>query len=809
MSRGRAARGLRAETRDDWQGVPTAMVLALLAALPIGAGAALASETGFEATSPAATAEKTAERFVQPLPLLIAQAGERFTFDIPPQPLADALDAFIGTTGWQVGYSAELASGRRSAGINGSLTATEALAQLLAGTDLDYRLTSADTVTLERAVAEPESGPLRLNPLIVTGERAERTVFETPSSVVVVTGEEIEETPAFNDVENVLDFVPNIVTGGISNDGPTIRGLDSTGVLSNANAFFGGTRPRATITVDGRPLSFNEFIYGEASVWDLERVEVFRGPQSSAQGVNSIAGATYVVTADPTFEPEVKVQGEIGSEKRRRLSAAFSGPIVADELAGRVAVDFQRRDSFVDFLLTPEDGPDPNEFESIVTRGKLLWEPDSLPQLSTKLTFSFTRSESPQAEQVMEPFNELESNISASWRTTTYGGIHDLSYAFSDNLQISNRFSATDYKVERFVFPVTFGAAEIDGLQFTNETTMNWRMPALSLNGLSGVYYENTAQDEKSNFNSFLGFGDFEDTRNSLGIFGEATYQVTDRIDVTAGLRYQWDRQDRDGTLGAFTVDYDGTFDALLPKFVVGYDVTDDLRIGVLAVRGFNPGGTTIFISDGAQDTFDAETVWNFEAFGRAQLFDDRLFVEANAFYAVYDDYQTRAIRGFTPSGVPEFEIGNADRAISYGLELSADFQATDDLRIFGGLGLLDTEITDFPDSADPGIEGNQFGRAPHATVSGGVNYEVIDNLTLGSRLRYVSSYFSDDENTRDEKAGDYFVADFQISYAYEAVEAYAFVNNAFDEFYVISDFGDSAIVGPPREYGVGLRVSF
>lgn len=750
----------------------------------------------------------TAAAQAQGAPQTIAQA-QQTDFDIPPQPLTDALALFGRQSGLQVSTDAALILDVQSPGVTGTLLPEQALGRLLAGTGIAYRMTGGNTALLERAVAEPESGPLRLNPLIVTGERVERTVFETSSSVVVVPGAEIEQTPAFTDVEDVLDFVPNIVTGGTSNNGPTIRGLDSTGVLSNANAFFGGTRPRATITVDGRPLSFNEFIYGETSVWDLERVEVFRGPQSSAQGVNSIAGATYVVTADPTFEPEVKVQGEIGSEKRRRLSAAFSGPIVADEFAGRVAVDFQRRDSFVDFPLTPEDGPDPNEFENIVTRGKLLWEPDSLPQLSTKLTFSFTRSEAPQAEQVVEPFNDLESALSASWRTTTYGGIHDLSYSLSDNLQITNRFSATDYKVERFVFPATFGAAEIDGLQFTNETTTNWRIPDHGLSGLLGVYYENIAQDEESNFNSFLGFGDFEDTRNSLGLFGEITYQVTDRIDVTAGLRYQWDRQDRDGTLGAFAVDYDETFDALLPKFVVGYDVTDDLRIGAMAVRGFNPGGTTIFLSDGAQDTFDAETVWNFEAFGRTQLFDDRLFIEANAFYAVYDDYQTRAVRGFTPAGAPEFEIGNADRAISYGLELSADFQATEDLRVFGGLGLLDTEITDFPDSADPSIEGNQFGRAPHVTVSGGVSYEVIDDLTLGSRLRYVGRYFSDDENTRNQKAGDYVVADFQISYAYEAFEAYAFVNNAFDEFYRIIDFGNQAIVGPPREYGVGLRVSF
>ena len=764
-------------------------------------------------SAPAVSAAESLPPWVPLIPSQLAQAQSEVVFDIQPQPLSSALLQFRRQSGLQVAYETDAVGDLTTQGVVGNFTSDAALRRLLAGTGLAYRFTAANTVTLARAVVEEESGPLRLNPLIVTGERVERTVFETPSSVVVVPGAEIEQTPAFTDVEDVLDFIPNIITGGNSFDGATIRGIDSTGLLSAGTAFFGGARPRATITVDGRPLGFNEFIYGETSVWDLERLEVFRGPQTSAQGVNSIAGATYVVTADPTFEPEVKAQGEIGTEARRRLSAAVSGPIVADQLAGRIAVDFQRRDSFVEFNATPEDGPDVDEFQNIVARGKLLWEPEKLPELSTKLTFSFTRSEAPEALLVVPPFKDLEANRGVAWRTTAYTGLHDLTYALSDNLEISNRFSVTATDNERFTLP-SFGDANFDGMQFTNETILNWQLPDYGLSGLTGVYYEDDRDDETSDFSNFgLGLGDFEDNQTNLGIFGEVTYQVTERLDVTAGLRYQRDKQDRDGTLGSFTVDFNETFDALLPKFIVGYDVTDDLRIGAQAIRGFNPGGTTISFLDGSQDTFEEETVWNFEAFGRARLFDDRLNINANAFYAIYKDFQLFTIVGFTPGGIAVIEASNADQAISYGLEFSADAQATDDLRIFGGLGLLDTEITDFSDSEDPTIEGNQFERAPHVTFSVGADYEVIDNLTLGSRLRYVSSYFSDVNNDRDLKAGDYVVADFQLSYAYENVEAYAFVNNAFDEFYVINELqtnaGRNAVVGAPRVYGVGLRIAF
>lgn len=761
--------------------------------------AATAYSLAIMAAAPAAMAQTSAQ-----------ETAER-QLSVPAGPLGQSILAVSRTFGVPVLAPNALVEGTQAPAVSGAMTAAEALGRLLAGSNLIARPTEeGGFVLVQQMPAREDDGPIRLAPITVTGERVERTVFDTPSSVVVVPGAEIEETPVFNEVDDILDFVPNIVTAGTPGNAPAIRGLDTTGELVGADAFLGGARPRATITLDGRPLSYNEFIYGQTSVWDLERVEVFRGPQTSAQGVNSIAGAVYVVTADPTFEPEVKAQGEIGNLERRRVSAAASGPIVADELAGRVAVDFQRRDSFVKFVETPEDGPDIQEFENIVARGKLLWEPAALPELSNKFTFSFTQTETPQSEFVTVPFRDLNPEPgAATFRTKAYSGIHDVSYAFSDNLEVSNRFSVTETEVDRFALPDNAGRANIDGHQFINEVALNWQLPNYDLRGLFGVYYQNDSTDEDIDLSAFLGVGEFEDTQTSLGLFGEVTYQLTDRLDVTAGLRYQRDNQDRDGNLGALTVDFDETFDALLPKFVVGYDVTDELRFGVLAVRGFNPGGTTIFFSDGEQDTFDAETVWNFELFGRARLFGDRLALDANAFYAIYDDYQSFAIRGFDPTGNPEFEIGNAERAISYGLELGANLQATDDLRVFGGLGLLNTEITDFPASADPNIEGNQFARAPHVTLSVGADYEVIDNLTLGGRLRYVSSYFSDDDNVSDRKAGDYVVADFQMRYALDNAEIYGFVNNAFDEFYVVTDAETLGIVGAPREYGVGLRVFF
>ena len=91
-------------------------------------------------------------------------------------------------------------------------------------------------------------------------------------------------------VDQVLALIPNVQLGNGS-QGPAIRGMDTTGPLYALPAFLGGNRPRMTLVVDGRPVSYNEFVFGTFPVWDTERIEAFRSPQTTTQGQNSIAGA--------------------------------------------------------------------------------------------------------------------------------------------------------------------------------------------------------------------------------------------------------------------------------------------------------------------------------------------------------------------------------------------------------------------------------------------------------------------------------------------------------------------------------------
>ena len=156
-----------------------------------------------------------------------------------------------------------------------------------------------------------------------------------------LSAEQIEARAASDRIEELLAFIPNVQLGS-GGEGPTIRGQDTTGALRDLPAFLGGTRPRTTLVVDGRAVSFHEFVFGIAPLWDIERVEVFRTPQTTTQGRNSIAGAIFVHSKDPTATWEGRVRGIVGQSRTRQLSASLSGPLLDDDLAFRLSGDWRR-----------------------------------------------------------------------------------------------------------------------------------------------------------------------------------------------------------------------------------------------------------------------------------------------------------------------------------------------------------------------------------------------------------------------------------------------------------------------------------
>src|SRR3546814_17686132 len=116
-----------------------------------------------------------------------------------------------------------------------------------------------------------------------------------------------------------LSRIQNVVSTRPSNGAPSVPGRNGTCPARVSNAFFTGTRPRLNCQLDGRTLSYNEAIYLDGLLWDVQQMEVYRGPQSTLQGRNAIGGVVAIKTADPTFDWQGKVRGD---RKSTRLNSS-------------------------------------------------------------------------------------------------------------------------------------------------------------------------------------------------------------------------------------------------------------------------------------------------------------------------------------------------------------------------------------------------------------------------------------------------------------------------------------------------------
>ncbi|KAA1233894.1 MULTISPECIES: TonB-dependent receptor [Agrobacterium tumefaciens complex] len=663
-------------------------------------------------------------------------------------------------------------------------------------------------------------GTTVLKPIVVTGEKVARDMKNTASSVSVISGDKIKkEKTGDPTVSEAIKDIPNVVyTDNVS--APIIRGLDTQGPNTGATAFFAGTVPRATINVDGHYLGYNEFIYGATSIWDVESIEVFRGPQTTSQGANAIAGAIIVNTKDPTFTPEASYQAEIGNYHQKRASFALSGPLVEDQLAARLAVDYSGRDTFIDYINSAfaHEGTD-QDFKEFNGRFKLLWEPPEIPGLTTKLTYSYNAANRPSQEAASRPFEDLNhvTTTMPSWSQNTHTGILDINYDFENGVKLFNQtqFSASDAR--RRVGVVNNGDADIDQTNTSHETRVTFGDQEDVLSGVAGIYYAHTQADEllrlTGRYNNSL--STFDDTKDNLGIFSELSYRLTDQWTLTGGLRYQQDRIQRTGrsVYSAQAVDFDETFSELLPKATLAYAVNDDWTVGGMISRGYNPGGVSLNISSGKWMTFEEEKIWNYELFTRASLLDDRLVLNSNLFYMDYTNAQFN-IPVVISSGVTQSYTINAQKAHAYGLEVGADYQVLDNLTLKASAGLLKTEIDEI--ASNTSYAGNEFAKSPGYMFSIGASWDVTDKFTVSGQVRHIDGYYSDTANTATYAIDPYTIADVRASYKFqEELEFYAYVKNVFDErapTYMQQNRGIGGIeasMTEPRMFGIGVRGTF
>lgn len=673
----------------------------------------------------------------------------------------------------------------------------------------------ASPYTFGQSVVTTTQQSVVFEPIIVTGEKLERDLKDTASSVSIKTAKEIDkEKTGSASVSEVLNDVPNVIyTDSVG--APIIRGQDTQGPNNGQNVFWGGTVPRATINLDGHYLNYNEMFFGATSVWDIDSIEVFRGPQTTSQGANAIAGAIIVNTKDPTFTPEAAYQTEVGSYDAKRSSVAVSGPLMGNELAGRLAVDYSARDTFIDYDNPKfQRGKADQNFRAVTARAKLLWVPESLPGLEAKYTFSHNDSNRPSQEAASAPFHKLDHDTTTmpSWEQDTNTSVLDVSYDFDNGIKLFNQAQYSLSNVQRVTGIAGEGDADIKQKNASNESRITFGDALDTLSGMGGIYYAHTKTDETLNLR---GLSAFDDTKENLGIFAELNYRLSDRWTLSTGLRYQQDHIERQGNsvLAPTALDYEKTFSALLPKVSLAYAATPDWTVGALVSRGYNPGGVSLNLTTRQWAYFKEESIWNYELFSRANLLDDRLILSSNLFYMDFKDAQYNIPVVISPGVAQSYTI-NAEKAHAYGLELSADYRVLDNLTLKASAGTLRTRIDKISSNAD--YQANEFAHSPGYTLSFGPSWDITDALNLNVQVRHLDGYYSDTANTSSYSVKPYTLTDARMSYQFnKQVQLYGYVKNVFDDrspTYMQQNRGiggTEASMTLPRMVGVGIKGAF
>ena len=663
--------------------------------------------------------------------------------------------------------------------------------------------------------AEESQQTTVLDEITVTGEKFERSQSSTGSSTTVVTGDQFKREANLLSATQLLKRDVNILDTGLGNDLPTVRGVDGSGPAVGAVAFFAGSRPRLNMQIDGRTSSYNELAFGTKSLWDMKQVEIYRGAQSYAQGRNAIAGAVVMTSNDPTQEWEGAAKLNMGNHRLAQTAALISGPVVKDELAFRLSVDHQQRETAVDL---PHYDPvgNPRWFKATNTRAKLLWTPSALPDLYSRLTFNHLNARAPQSETELQPNSPRYTPERPVFQTRSASTIWDIGYQLSEHWKWENKLVYTHFIHDRKTTspfntalpPNRRGVpARVDGNEFQIEPIVKYESE--KYRGLFGLFYFNAKQDESvTMLNGRIArtpiTTNFNDKTKTKAAFGEITFTPDIPFELTLSARYEQEHHQRKGKSAMFSINRDKKYNVFLPKADIAWKINDAQRLGFKVGKGYNPGGAGVtFGVPYTSYEYDAEYVWNYELYHRWTSADKRLRINSNLFYNDYKDMQLPFTLG--PNSIV---IRNADKVVTYGAEINTEWQATEKLALNAGIGMLKTDIKRYPNS---GIEGNKLARAPSFSGKVGANYRLLDHLEIGTNYSYNSSYYSTADNLANGKVGHYDQLDVYLAYDFKHARITLYADNVLNsrkDILLVPRSGDITRQ-PERQIGLSTELRF
>lgn len=629
-------------------------------------------------------------------------------------------------------------------------------------------LTSTANAFAEEASNQPVADE-HIEKITVTSDFRQQSLLTSSSSLSVLTDVEVQQRNAKH-LEELIAVAPNVnfASGSQRARYYQIRGI------GERSQFQEPINPSVGLVIDG--IDFTG-VGSIANLFDVNQVEIFRGPQSTLLGANAIAGMINITSNAPTDNFEGAVKLDAGNYDSYGLGLALSGP-ATDSVNYRVAVNKYTSDGFMENTYLGRD--DTNNRDELSLRGKLSIEAsedltidlaafhfdfnngyDAFSLDNTRETLSDEPGEDAQktsafsakfSYQGFKSFG-LTALVSHADTDLTYGYDEDWAYAGISDPSVNPdidpdfaywEYTSTDYYFrEKSVQTIELRAISNKGSEIFNNTT-SW---------VAGVYLK---QDEEDLLREYTyASSDFISTADNtnIAVYGQLDTQFSDKLALATGIRVE----QRDSKYNNSNNYADSPSDTMVGgKIVLSYQQNNDSLWYGSINRGYKAGGNN---TDGSLPSelrsFEPEYLWNYEVGYKVSLLNNDAYLRTALFYMDRTDVQIKSSKTIErPDGSSEFiaYLGNAASGTNAGIEIESAWQISSDVEVYGSLGLLHTEFDDFINAEGDSLSGREQAHAPKYQYNVGINYQPSEywlmNLSVDGKDAF---YFSDSHDEQSE----------------------------------------------------------
>jgi len=702
--------------------------------------------------------------------------------------------------------------------------------------------TTINVTLLENASLLDEVVVKGFDNVIGQARRRSESVQSIPESVITFTAKDIE-TKGISNVQTFADQIPNVnftTSQNVGNNFITVRGVSQ---IRNGDA------PIAFV-IDGVTLPDANLLNQE--LFDVAMIEVVKGPQGALYGKNAIAGAINIITNEPSniFRNKVQVGYANGNLLQAQLSS--TGPLVKDKLFYRVSGSYKKGDGLLNNV-TLNDAPD--FIEDLTLRAQLKANLSS--NISATLTGQVIDTEGgglyyatpTNGDAKNNPDNFNNWTIQGDQRgigtlNSTYGNLKvdfdldkmKLTSLTTYNKSDRNAFGDLDFtpndvlRQDQDSNTETFNQEIRLGSVSSADSRVNWDLGAFYQNldktlitrasadfGFFGPPFQGTGVQ------SSLAVGDFTNNYKTFAVFGFMDYKVSDKLTLSAGLRYDNDnisQENRSENTNPSRVDTQ-----IQPKVSVAFQATENMLMYAnygkgYRTGGFNQGQTVRYGTD-----FSAETTDNYEVGIKNTYWDNRFILNFSGYYIDFTNQQLYAL--VLDGGAGQILIGNFNvpKSISVGFEADIRLRTTNWLDILASYGVSKSRIERGTSTESTGtnatidVSGNATPLIPQDSYSLGLesNFAISDKITFNGNVNLEGTgeiYWHEDNAAVSSR---YSLLNARMNFTFDKFTLGVWGTNLTDTEYITEFFdqtfsnggSDLAWLGQPTAFGLNLSYKF